>query len=126
MDWKQELLKRFDAVAAKLGTTAEYLWAVLVKQSIAQGIADAIIALLCLIAVLVLYKSVLPYCSKRFAEEDEKGCGTEIGWEFAIGFTIAGIVVLSVAFGVNLHDAVLELVNPQYYALHEVLQTLGR
>jgi len=67
------IMESLDALAAKLGTTAEYLWAVLVKQAPVQGGMTLIGMGVSIIAAGVLYKVVMrmgvPICGK---EEDAK------------------------------------------------------
>lgn len=121
LNWQKELLDRLDLVAAKIGQGAGYLWHVLVKQGIAEGVTDATCATMSLlIAVMAGY-----YARKfgRLAEADNwHEPGYPLGFIASLGIAIvAGLCVCAYT-----HDAVLELVNPEYFALHEILKTIGK
>lgn len=121
MDIKQEVLNRLDALASKLGTTAAYLWAVLVTQAKYQGITDIGCALFWGGMAFGLYKLGKLMQSKAEGDKyDSSGfwIGAFLSWAGGLGCVIV--------FGTCLQSGILELVNPQYYALHELLTTLGK
>jgi len=122
MDWKQELLKRLDSLAEKLGTTGAYLWQVLVRQGRVEGIADLVTAGLLGIIIFCLYKTIQLFHRKAEAEDTFD----DFGW--IVGQIIAGIslVLATVFLCVALYNGILEIANPEYYALHEVLQTIAK
>ena len=116
MDWKQEVLKRLDTLAEKLGTTAAYLWSVLCKQAISDGISSLIWGVLFVIFYVITFS-----LSNRLrkSKNEDKIVG---GW---LLFAAAHVIGLSIAV-YFMTDAVQHFINPGYYALHEVLQTLGK
>lgn len=121
MDFKQELLTRLDALAAKLGTTGAYLWSVLVRQAYLQGVVDLIEAIICFVVCVVCV-----YFFKKFLPKTMET-------SFNDGFYFLSVMVAAITFcfslllGISLlSDSIMELNNPAYYALHEVLQTLGK
>lgn len=126
MDWKQEVLSRLDAVAAKLGTTTTYLWQVLVKQAVVQGgisLADALgLGILFYITYRVgKYTVKLAIGNPEGRYHDESGY-----WYIATGVcAIAAIIFVMQGIDAGT-DAMAHFINPQYYALHEVLQALGK
>jgi hypothetical protein len=118
MDWKQEMLKRLDALADKLGTTAAYLWSVLLKQARLDGI-ESLIAVGFLTALAV---TAYKYGNKCFVYAEETDDDFYVG-----GYTLR--VVMFLCLGIAcwyLSDAVEHFLNPSYFALHEVLETLGK
>lgn len=119
MDWKQELIKRLDALADKLGTTGQYLWTVLVKQAYVVGFTDFIWVGFYIGAAYALYKAGNYF--RETADEEREGA-------FWVPAIISWIAVVGMVIGVfyNAIEGVQYLINPQYYALHEVLQTLGK
>ena len=121
MDWKEEVLKRLDGLAAKLGVASQHLWEILVRQAIATGIADAVLALLFGVGVVVGYKLFVKQLLAFKATENYTDEGPYIFG--MIGSGLLGVVSL-IASPICLYSAILELVNPQYYALHETLQAL--
>ncbi len=117
MDWKQELIKRLDALAAQLGTTGAYLWEVLVRQAKISGYTD----LGC-----TVFLGALTYAGYKMArilwDKHEEDGGYAVG-AVLIGCVSVGISIWTV---VTLQVAVLELSNPSYYALEKILQTVGK
>jgi len=118
-DLTAEILKRLDVLSEKLGTTATHLWAVLVKQAYITGIADSVAAGFMLFLVVVGYK--LLKAGWVAAVKDH--------WDDFPVRVIAGVllvVVCAVLFGCSVYSAVLELGNPEYFALHEILTVFGK
>lgn len=127
MDWKQELLRRLDALADKLGTTGAYLWATLYRQARLEGLADGADAIFLGVLTYIAYR-MAKGCYEKYKEKKEAGHYSSAGngW-------MAGVITLSIVgtgFSVwsfcVLHNAVLECLNPGYYALEKVLQTIGK
>lgn len=119
MNWKEEAIKRLDALAAKLGTTSSYLWSVLLKQAIAQGVADCITAAVC--------AGVVIGCGLLFRWSYKNGVADD--WDspaWAVTCIISPLIAVGffVGFIVNLQSGVMELYNPAYYAVSSVLQAV--
>lgn len=117
MDWKQDLLKRLDVLAAKLGTTAAYLWSVLVRQAISDGISSAVGALVAVIGGVLAYK-LTGIALRAFREDTDYFPGLFFSW--------VAVAVSIVACACFLTDAIQHFYNPAYYALHEVLESVGK
>lgn len=117
MEWKQELLKRLDALADKLGTTAAYLWSTLVKQAISSGISDAIWGVFFVILSTIAYFVGKALWKKGKDHEDNFAAGA-FAWAVSAAAFMGGLNFLVCA--------IQEFYNPAYYALHEVLQTLSK
>lgn len=122
MDWKQELLKRLDVLAEKLGTTAAYLWSVLIRQAISDGVTDIVTAVFFAVVAYVVYNygSRCLTKAKRSDRYDAK--------DYYIGGYLlhASTVILAGISTTWLCSAVQHFINPSYYALHEVLESLGK
>jgi len=124
MDWKQELLKRLDALADKLGTTGAYLWQVLVRQAVLGGVADSVVAVFLGVAAYLAFKYAR-YCYGKYIESSQKDrYYPSEGW--IAGYILLGIACAGLALASTLvaHDAILELMNPAFYALKEVLSSV--
>lgn len=121
MDWKAELIKRLDALAEKLGTTGAYLWSMLVKQAYYTGIQDAIWAAAFLIVAILGYKGVRYSYTKSCADH----YGAE-GWVYGVVFGCIGVVACVGLFLGFSTEAIKEIANPGYYALKQILETVGK
>ena len=108
-----EILKRLDLLAAKLSTTVDHLWGVLLFQARIEAISDG------LALVVTLFAAYWVYRWGRWVAKNENQVD-DLVW-FPIG-------VLSVALGVivfaELAYLPTELFNPQYFALHRILESL--
>lgn len=123
MDWKQELFKRLDALAEKLGTTAAYLWSVLVRQAVAEGVGSLVTAVAMMVGVVVLIKLAGKAQKHKLGDVNNDGFFNEfVGW-FLLPAAATGAFAIGIAC---LIDGFQHLYNPAYFALHEILNTLGK
>lgn len=105
------------ALAAKLGTTAEYLWGVLLKQATITGVIDVfwgtVLFAISVLALWIVYYRVR--CDSPTWEYDE---GTLITIR-AFVTTIAGICI---PLGASLITrGAIALTHPEYWALQRAL-----
>ena len=115
-----ELLQRLDALAAKLNTTVEHLWNVLLNQAKIEAIQDSINALFGLIFVAVgLYSfKRLYHCWKSddyYSNNDDLKVG--FGILACLGTCTAG----TASFFVSLNQLYAPALNPSYWALQQIL-----
>jgi hypothetical protein len=118
MDWKQEMIKRLDALADKLGTTAAYLWSVLVKQAWLNGIDD----LMAVGFLTVLAITFFRYSNKCFVKAKKGDDSYYVG---AYILRVAMFIAIGIAIAC-FSDGIQHFINPAYFALHEVLETLEK
>ena len=118
MDWKAELLKRLDALAAKLGTTAGNLWQIYVAQARVEIIQDILVGcLLWAISGFCLY-AVIRWDKTPPADD----LSSVDGDPQAIAFFVA---LFAFVIGVYwLYCAVTPWLNPQYWAFRQILSDL--
>lgn len=114
--------KLIEQLAQKLGTTAEYLWSVLLKQAFVSAITDLMYLILVLLGGYGLFK-LHKFLSKV---EDNGDCIYEDA-----GFTVAVMIVATVIWAIlfivcffSLGNIINGFFNPEYWALNEVLDTL--
>lgn len=118
---QQELLKRLDAFAQKLGVTAEHLWGVLVKQAqieatIAFGwtIFELILFVIAVLCLRAAYKHGREWL------DGEKYIPL---WATALyGCFATPLSIIAAMF--NLFDFIRWYSNPEYFALQEILKVL--
>ena len=110
-------LEALTTLAAKLGTTAEYLWGVLLKQAPLSG-ALTLLSLSAWIAVCIALV--------RFVYKKTSGPNPDWRDEMArfLAWFGAGSVCLTTALigSLSIGDAVTAFVNPAYWALQQILK----
>lgn len=104
-----ETIKLIETMAAKLGTTSEYLWGVLLKQAPISAAIDAAGSLLLAAGCVWLAR----LCNRKVDSED---------WD-AVAWIPVGLVLF--IFGTITFYALFEiptaLLNPEYWALAKLL-----
>ena len=116
MDWKQEILKRLDALADKLGTTAAYLWAVLIRQAKIEAITD----ILWIVLVIGIVYGVVRWTINYYTRHDELMDGEP---KEGIPLVVAWIIgAICIGFGIAcLFELPTLILNPEYWALQQIL-----
>lgn len=118
MDWKQELLKRLDALGDKLGVAGAHLWSVLVRQAYIEGVTDLVVA------GLVGIVFVVAFCiGKKCVEIVNEGDSDEIHIVVLMVSVLIG-ALCAVAIWYNVVSGLQELLNPEFFALKNVIDSL--
>lgn len=120
-DQTQEILSE---IASKLGTTAEYLWAVLLNQAPISATINLIQVILVLIGCFLLYKTHIYFRNNEKYEADNWMDDSNL-W-YSIPMVLAGI---SMAFlllfcFLSIDNIVNGYFNPEYWALKKILRTI--
>jgi hypothetical protein len=108
-----EVAKVVQQLADKLGVTAQYLWAVLVRGNRVEG---AIAALFVAVAVAIIYVGYR-LVQKANAPEVYDGFGYGMA---GVTSLILGIIM----FLLCSHEAIMGIFCPEYGALHDILSRL--
>jgi len=113
------ILQRIDALAAKIGTTAQHIWDVYVAQARVEAIRDTVF-----VVILLIVSSLLAYLSYRlFRHGIKRDCYDD--WPFITGaFSVIGSAGALIAALVISYGAIGELLNPQYWAFQHLMQDL--
>jgi hypothetical protein len=119
MNVDPEILKRLDTLAARLGVTADNLWAVLVKQASVQ-----MWSVLLEIVLTGTLLCVLIWLCYRFACKAQSVGYDGDGWVVAAMLTGVAAVVFAVILITDLTSLPTLLLNPRYWALKEILGVL--
>ena len=110
-------LQALTALAAKLGTTAEYLWGVLLKQAPISGALDLAVIAAWAAACVWLVRLV-----RRKTTGPAPAWNDEMGRVFSwIGAGLTCFLVFFVG-ALSIPDAVTAIVNPEYWALRQILK----
>jgi len=116
-----------ETLATKLGTTAEHLWGVLVRQAPISGATDLV---LCIILALVAWKLIAFVKRKTTHSEDSSGRSRPAEWHGEEGpaWFVTAIVttVLSGLIIATIHDLISAFANPEYWALKQLLSMVPR
>lgn len=120
-----QTMKLVEDLAQKLGTTAEYLWQVLLKQAPISATINLLYFLLVIISGVVLYK-----LHRHFSKTVENGNYSiyDDREEVVIVPMLIGCLVWGVLFIVCLiclGGTINGFVNPEYWALDKILSVYG-
>lgn len=124
----EKTLQALTLLANKLGTTAEQLWSILLAQAPISAGISAVQAIVCIAVtvgwVLLTYRKtrVLTFTREsgyKYTEAEWSGGDTK----FAAWFAAAVFIGASLAFSLAaLSEIPVVLMNPDYWALREVLR----
>lgn len=120
----QEAGALIERLADKLAVPAAKLWSVLVLQARVEAIANVVLIGLYLAGLFVIWRVLFPKLRAWRLEDNSSISDRDIGW---VGFQ-AGAVLFTIGFGIAstiaLNNTVGYLINPDYYALRQVLDAL--
>lgn len=118
----QETVALIDKLATKLGTTSDYLWGVLIKQAPISGVVDVIQNLLVISFVYLLIR-----CALWVRHKDATDKRGDWGWLYMpvgiASFVAAIAVLICVSY---LQITVAAFLNPEYWALHEIMGAIRK
>ncbi len=101
-------------LAGKLGTTADHLWVVLIRQAGVAAITDGLWIVALTVAITAACKLIM-FLYRR--GEDEMPLVVIVG--------IVGVVMLFV-WGIVAQSIVTEIANPEYWALQQILSAVHK
>lgn len=107
----EEILKRIDVLAAKMGVASEQLWAALIRQAHIEGVFD--MWTLCSASVVTVLSLVYFYLIRD-------DYGAYLGRVFSTIFAIVCFVIWCACGG----DILAALHNPEYWAANRILSAL--
>ena len=117
-----ELLEK---LAAKMGTTTEYLWAVLLKQAPISAMTDLMYLIFVVLAGVVLYKLHI-----KFSEGKDNGRSIYWQHEEAVMIPMALAIIMWFAFCIisfiSIGNMIAGFLNPEYWALHEIMSMINK
>lgn len=111
----KEILERIDAIGAKLGVAAGHLYGVLVRQATVDAWRDMILA-----GVFGVFVGVCAWLVKKSIKE-EFGHHDDGFIAFVSGIVGVGLAILMFVFA---YTSVGEFMNPEFYAIHNILDAL--
>ena len=119
-------LNALTALATKLGTTTEYLWGVLLKQAPITAAVDLLVMAAWVAAIFFCFRFVRRKTMTPAKTADDKypsaKWADEISVVFAWGSVILAALFAAIIIGANLSTTISALVNPEYWALKQILK----
>lgn len=109
--------KLVEELAAKLGTTAEHLWGVLVRQAPISGVCDALAIVAWIIGLAWALRLVRSKTKETDGDAEWEDEGAFFAW-LVWGITAAVVMIVA---GACFGDIVASIVNPEYWALKQVM-----
>lgn len=137
----EKVFELLTELAKGLGVAVEYLWTTMVRQQYADGIIYVVMAGLCLIA-MVLVVQLTPrlrkFAAERYKVSHEARINSEYkyvstteedNWDFIysavpVVATCVGIL-LCVLIPVFATMGIRRIINPDYFAIQEILYTIS-
>lgn len=124
-------LKALTALANKLGTTAEQLWAVLLVQAPIEATVNVIQALICVAVtagwLFLVYRKTrtleITGSSERYSYAHAEWRDEAAFFAWVAGFVLIVFSLAYVTFAVR--QVIVAVLNPNYWALTQVLKALN-
>lgn len=107
--------KLLEQLAAKLNTTAEHLWAVMVRQARIEFYSDLVLCVLFVIGAVASLRFA-KLCWRKIEDDQEWMVGV-------IGFYIAAFA-LTLTTVIFIPLMITEYLNPEYWALQQILHEI--
>ncbi|MEK4267913.1 hypothetical protein [Bacillus sp. FSL W8-0940] len=114
-------MEYIDKLAAKLGVAAEHVYGVLVKQAFANGVTNVIFGALVILATIILSIYTAKFVKKHHRNHGMDGVDLLI----LIAFCLTFIVLPTFGGITSVANGIMALINPEYYAIKEILDTIG-
>ena len=138
----EKLINQYiESLSEKLGVAAEHIYEALYKQQYFEGITNLVICFVFLVLLISSVKFVINIYTKSIFERTDEGYFGKIKpmntWakinnsEFVEGqyiwiiFGIVWVVLVTVIICTSI-DGTLKLLNPEYYALKEILDVFSK
>lgn len=124
---EERAFEYIDAIAANLGVAAEHVYGALLKQAMVSGLRSVVYIIICLAVSYVIIKMFKRIYSD--VKEGEDGIfvdsyGVSLGGVFALIFGGIAIIIMFFAIMSDISNATTALLNPEYWALKEILTTI--
>ncbi|NCD07544.1 MAG: hypothetical protein EOL97_15660 [Spirochaetia bacterium] len=114
----EQLTQLLAQLAAKLGTTTEYLWSILLKQAQVVIITRSLLSLILIIGIILSIKLIYKIISESSTEDPDNPT------VFTVGLLSTLIFILSISLFFSVEALITTAINPEYWALERVLNIL--
>ena len=128
MSISEQVIEVIDALAAKLGVAAEYLYPLMVRQAYVDGYKGIGALVISIICIVVSVKTIHFVCvdkkgrtEPRISASDDDAQGGWIFVVFMMGIMLIGSIAALSCFYSSTIDALL---NPEWYAITNLLKSI--
>ena len=108
-----------DKLAAKLGVAAEHVYGVLIKQAMINGatkiVAGSLLLIIAIVASVIIMRTIKRSDTDYWDEE----------WAAVVVAAIVLVVAPLVVSYFVMASGITAVINPEYYAIKEILDTIG-
>ena len=124
---EEKAFEYIDALAANLGVAAEHVYGALLKQAMVSGVRSLVFIIIFLAVGYAIIKMFMRIYSD--VKEGEDGLFVDsyevsLGGLFALMFGGMAIIIMFLAIMADISNATTALLNPEYWALKEILDTI--
>lgn len=127
----EQVTEYIDAMAAKFGVASEYVFEILIKQQMINGSVWIMFAIFCIVVAAIIGRIVFKTYKNAEIRRGilDEGINTygkfmTHGDGITFGFTILAGIILSIIGVIVLFSHIPVVVNPEYYAIREILDVL--
>jgi hypothetical protein len=132
---KEEIFSRLDLLAEKLGTTAEHVYPIMVKQQMVEEFTAILFTVVCTVVLLVavyLFIKAFPTSNLDYSNYPNSATYEErMAFRKKISLAIAACIasgaiaaIFAIAWVIALAEVIAgigKLINPEYYAIQEII-----
>lgn len=116
---EETITKYIDQLAQSLNVASEHVYEALIKQAMVSGIASIVWAVIFGIATLIVL-----YVGFMSAKEEFDRYGFDHDVFMTLFVTLIATSFVVVPFGLAVENALTALLNPEYWAIKEVLSAI--
>jgi Flp pilus assembly pilin Flp len=116
----EETTKLIQQLADKLGTTAEHLWAVLVRQAPITSCVDVVVLIAAVIATVISARTLMKGVKGLKDGFENDGLNMSMAIVGSIVCLIAAIVLIICIAGLG--TTASGFLNPEYWALKQIIK----
>lgn len=122
----ENLNKLLEQLAIKLGTTAQYLWGVLVRQAAIDATIDLILLVISVIFLFILHKLHIRFSQKKQINGHNENTYERLEGMAILPMVLSAIFILFMFFIqlFSIGNIISGYFNPEYWALHKILEQL--
>lgn len=124
---EEKAFEYIDVIAANLGVAAEHVYGALLKQAMVSGLRSVVYIIISLAVGYAIIKMFMRIYSDVNEGEDGlfvDSSGVSLGGLFALMFGGMAIIIMFLAIMADISNATTALLNPEYWALKEILATI--